>query len=76
MGDWTTDELERLKRLYKETGIPSDELVKDTVALDRFTTDFRSRLKSAGLDRDIQTKEIADQLFRLRKTGKLPRIRD
>jgi len=36
-------EIEELKRLYKETDIPSDRLIKDRTALDCFLPPVRCR---------------------------------
>ena len=65
-------EIEELKRLYKETDIPSDRLIKDRTALDAFAAALNGRTR-----RNIafSAEEVADQLLRLRKAGKLPRIR-
>ena len=73
MEKWDNKEIEELKRFYKENDVPSDQLVKDKSALDAFTSSFNIKL---GPRTDFSSKEVADQLFKLRKGGKLPRIRD
>ena len=72
MGKWSNNEIEELKRLYQEKNVPSDQLVKDKDILDSFTDSFNSRI---GADVGFNSEEIADRLFKLRKSGKLPRIR-
>jgi len=73
MGKWESSETEELKRFYKENNVPSDQLVKDKVVLDTFADNFNDRLSSG---KKFGSKEVADQLFKLRKSGRLPRIRD
>jgi hypothetical protein len=72
MGKWQSNEIEVLKRFYQENNVPSDRLVKDKTALDVFTANFNDRV---GAGENFSSKEVADQLFKLRKSGKLPRIR-
>lgn len=73
MGDWGSTEIEELKKFYKQNGNPSDQLVNDRAALDSFVATFNSRL---GSDDAFTAEEVASQLFKLRKSGRLPRIRD
>ena len=73
MEKWESSEIEELKHFYKATKVSSDRLVKDKPLLEQFVTDFNNRLSSG---RSFRPKEVADQLFKLRKGGKLPRIRD
>jgi hypothetical protein len=73
MGDWGSAEIEELRKLYKENDNPSDQLVKDRAALDTFVATFNSRL---GLEDAFTAEEVASQLFKLRKSGRLPRIRN
>jgi hypothetical protein len=72
MEKWESAEIETLNRLYKENNIPSDQLVKDKDALKRFADAFNQKV---SLGKSFNDKEVADQLFKLRKSGKLPRIR-
>ncbi|HCO94306.1 MAG TPA: hypothetical protein DIU00_10195 [Phycisphaerales bacterium] len=72
MGEWGSNEIEELKSLYRENNVPSDQLVKRKVGLDSFAATFNSRVGSGVV---FTSEEIADRLFKLRKSGKLPRIR-
>ncbi len=72
MERWKKEEIEELKIFYKENNIPSDQLVKDSLALVNFTSRFKERLKNKKI---FSPKQVADKLFKLRKSGKLPRIR-
>ena len=71
MASWGSAEVEELKKIYKENNVPSDRLVKDKTALDEFVATFNIRI---GSNNHFSAKEVADRLFRLRKSGKLPRI--
>jgi hypothetical protein len=70
MEKWGSTEIETLNRLYEENNVPSDQLVKDKNTLGRFVGDLNQH---AG--KNYTDQEAADQLFKLRKSGKLPRIR-
>ena len=72
MGKWSNNEIEELKSLYKENNVPSVQLVKNKGALDSFTANFNARIAA---DVEFNSEEIASQLFKLRKSGKLPRLR-
>lgn len=72
MGEWDSEQIEELKRFYEENNVPSDQLVKDKTALDSFAAAFNDRIGEGGM---FTSEEIADRLFRLRKGGRLPRIR-
>jgi hypothetical protein len=72
MVNWKIEETGELKKLYKENNVPSDELVKDKEALENFTINLNKRINP---QKNFSSKEIADKLFKLRKSGKLPRIR-
>ena len=72
MGTWNNPEIEALKDLYVETDMPSDNLIKDKTAMADFTSQLNAKL---SLPEAFIQKEVADQLLRLRKSGKLPRIR-
>ena len=72
MRDWNSGEIEELKQAYVENDVPSDRLVKNKEALSTFAAKFNERaLPTKAFTAD----EIADRLFKLRKSGKLPRIR-
>ncbi len=72
MEKWGSAEIELLTHLYKENNVPSDQLVKDKSALSRFVSTFNQKTRAGKTYTD---KEVADLLFKLRKGGKLPRIR-
>ncbi len=72
MEKWENARIEMLKLLYEENNVPSDQLVKDKDALKRFVAVFNQKV---GQGSSYSDKEVADQLFKLRKSGKLPRIR-
>lgn len=73
MASWGSLEVEELKKFYKQNNVPSDQLVKDKSAIEQFVATFNAKI---GSDDSFSAKEVADRLFRLRKAGKLPRIRD
>ncbi len=72
MGKWGNNEIEKLKSLYQKNNVPSDQLVKNKMALDSFTASFNTLI---GTGVGFNSEEIADRLFKLRKSGKLPRVR-
>ena len=72
MAKWSANEIEELKNLYKTNNLPSDQLIKDKTALESFAKILNSRLKR---ETPFTPEEIADRLLRIRKSGKLPRIR-
>jgi hypothetical protein len=72
MGKWTKSQIEQLKKSYVEYNVPSDQLLKDTASLDRFVRSFNSSL---GGSAEFEPSEVANQLLKLRKGAKLPRIR-
>ncbi|HUW82740.1 MAG TPA: hypothetical protein VMZ31_08095 [Phycisphaerae bacterium] len=71
MTGWSEQHVETLKTLYEENDVPSDSLIGDGTALSRFTQELNRRLGDAA----FSDEEVADELFRLRKDGKLPRLR-
>ncbi|MBW8001174.1 MAG: hypothetical protein FVQ80_04035 [Planctomycetes bacterium] len=72
MAEWTSEIEEELKKLYVETDIPSDTLIKSKENLSRFTSTLNSKLT----DHDGFTQEeVAGKLLKIRKTGNLPTIR-
>ena len=73
MRNWEEHEIEKLKLFYKHFNKPSDQIVKDKTLLDNFTSRFNARITT---DEPFSSKEVADQLFKLRKSGNLPRIRN
>ena len=72
MAEWTDFAVEELGKLYVETDVPSDSLIKDKNLLSNFTVTLNSRL---GNDDDFNIEEVATKLLQIRKSGKLPTIR-
>jgi len=72
MEKWESAEIETLNNLYKENNVPSDQLIKDKEALSRFVNVLNQRV---GSGESYTDKEVADEILKLRKSGKLPRIR-
>ena len=72
MANWREQEIEKLKLHYRQFNIPSDQIIKDKEVLDKFTAWFNA--KSTPKD-EFTPKQVADQLLKLRKSAKLPRIR-
>ena len=70
MENWGENEIEKLKLFYKQFNVPSDQIVKDKNVLEKFTSRF-----STETNNKFSPKEVADQLFRIRKSGNLPTIR-
>ena len=72
MGKWSSKQIEELKSFYEENNVPSDQLVKDKSELESFASTFNDRVGEVAA---FTSEEIADQLFKLRKGGRLPRLR-
>lgn len=72
MANWREQEIEKLKLHYRQFNIPSDQIIKDKDVLDRFTEWFNAKFTA---DDQFTAKQVADQLLKLRKGGKLPRVR-
>ncbi len=72
MRNWGEHKIEKLKLHYKQFNTPSDQIVKDKALLEKFTSWFNAEFTPKE---PFTPKEVADQLFKLRKSGKLPRIR-
>jgi hypothetical protein len=72
MGQWNSNEIELLKALYEENNVPSDQLIKNKVELESFSAKFNTRAERGV---SFSPEEIADQLLKLRKSSRLPRIR-
>ena len=72
MANWAEYEIQSLKLHYIEFNIPSDQIIKDKNVLEKFTTLLNAELKQ---NKDYVPKQVADELLKLRKSGKLPRIR-
>lgn len=72
MANWGKHKIEKLKLHYRQFNTPSDQIVKDKELLENFTSWFNAKFSP---QEEFTPKEVADQLFKLRKSGKLPRIR-
>ncbi len=72
MASWGKDKIDKLKLHYRQFNTPSDQIVKDQDTLEKFTEWFNAKFSP---QEEFTPKEVADQLFKLRKSGKLPRIR-
>ena len=72
MKNWNEREIEKLKLHYKQFNVPSDQVVKEKDILEKFTEWFNTKYVT---DKQFSSEEVAEQLFKLRKSGKLPRIR-
>ena len=72
MASWGKHKIEKLKLYYRQFNTPSDQIVKDQDLLEKFTEWFNAKFTPQD---KFTPKEMADQLFKLRKSGKLPRIR-
>jgi hypothetical protein len=66
----TEKEREILIAAYQHMRTPSDQLLADPTAIEQLRESFRS---TAG--REVSATHLASELLRLRKSGKLPRIR-
>jgi 5'-deoxynucleotidase YfbR-like HD superfamily hydrolase len=72
MERWSEAEIEKLKLHYKQSNIPSDQILKERDKLENFTEWFNTKFSH---DHQFAPEDIADQLLKLRKGGKLPRVR-
>ncbi len=72
MASWEKHKIEKLKIHYRQFNKPSDQIVKDKDLLEKFTEWFNAKFTP---DEEFTPKEVANQLFKLRKSGKLPRLR-
>ena len=70
--NWSSSAVESLKELYVEFDVPSDSLIADEDKLIEFTNELASRAPELG---SVSPKEVANKLFKVRKSGKLPTIR-
>jgi len=74
-GTWPEEHLELLGDAYVEFGIATDKLFKNEHLLLPFARRFNLRLKHSGIEEQYEPKEVWTQLERLRKAGKLGKIR-
>ncbi|MHC4244365.1 MAG: hypothetical protein ACYSU4_18320, partial [Planctomycetota bacterium] len=69
---WPEHADQELKWLYHENKVPDGQLRKNKMLLALFTTKLNNRLKKI---QHYTPDEVTDRLEKLRKSGKLPRIR-
>jgi len=72
MKKWSESEIEKLQLHYKQFNIPSDQILKERDTLEKYTEWFNEKFTP---NNKFTPEEVADQLLKLRKSGKLPRIR-
>ncbi len=72
MAEWDNCSREKLIEIYVKNNVPSDALIAQKEMLGTFTKAVNSSLNG---DLEFKTEEIAKELLRIRKSGKLPRIR-
>lgn len=63
-------ELDLLKELYSESGVPVDRLLLEPSELDELASRFAKRI-----GRQVSGESMMEELIRLRKKGTLPRLR-
>jgi len=72
---WPVEHVQELQALYAEAGVPTDRLHKNPALLMSFARKFNWRIENAGAADGYAVEQIWAQLERLRKAGKLPRIK-
>jgi hypothetical protein len=73
MEKWSKAEIEKLQLHYRQFKIPSDQLLKERDMLEKYTEWFNAKFSP---DHQFAPEDIADRLLKLRKAGKLPRLRN
>jgi hypothetical protein len=71
MRRWDQKSIDMLTEIYQSYDLPSDTIIKNPQNLENFTKLFNQ--KNGGPS--FSEEEVADQILKLRKTGKLPRLR-
>jgi site-specific DNA-methyltransferase (adenine-specific) len=74
-GKWAEGHLQELKGMYLEAGLPTDFLRKNPRLLMAFVQRFNWRLERSGVVEGYAPEEVWAHLERLRKSGKLGKIR-
>jgi 5'-deoxynucleotidase YfbR-like HD superfamily hydrolase len=72
MTKWNENDIEKLKLYYTQFNTPSDQIIKEKDTLGKFTEWFNEKFAP---NNQFSPEDVADQLLKLRKSGKLPRIR-
>jgi hypothetical protein len=72
MEKWNEHEIAKIQMHYKQFNVPSDQILKEKEVLENFTEWFNTKFSP---DHKFTSEDVADQLLKLRKNGKLPKIR-
>jgi site-specific DNA-methyltransferase (adenine-specific) len=73
--DWPEAHVEQLRSLYVENGIPSDRLRNNPYLWGTFVRQFNERMENLGPPDGYEADDIWRYLERVRKAGKLGRVR-
>ncbi len=74
-GRWPKHHKQELASLYVENGVPSDKMRNMPNVWHSFVQQFNGRMANLGVDQEYTGEQIWKQMERLRKSGKLGRIR-
>ena len=74
-GRWPAEHIQELRGMYLEAGVPTERMFKNPDLLRSFVQKFTWRLEESGSVDTYGTAEVWDQLERLRKQGKLGKLR-
>ncbi|MBN2296203.1 MAG: site-specific DNA-methyltransferase, partial [Pirellulales bacterium] len=74
-GPWPKEHIQLLSAAYIEFSIPTDRLFRHQHLLLRFAQRFNLRLKHSGITQEYTPDEVWIHLERIRKSGKLGKIR-
>jgi site-specific DNA-methyltransferase (adenine-specific) len=77
-GPWPEGHIQELQGMYIEAGVASDKLVKNHELFSGFVRNFNWRLEHSGVVDGVDgytPEEVWVQLMRLRKSGKLGKIK-
>jgi len=74
-GTWPREHRQELRALYLEAAVSSERLFKNPNLLQSFAQQFNWRLEQSGVIEGYAVEEIWIQLERLRKAGKLGRVK-
>jgi site-specific DNA-methyltransferase (adenine-specific) len=74
-GPWPEGHIQELKGMYLETCVPTDKLAKNYELFSGFVRNFNWRLEHSGVVDGYTREEVWVQLERLRKSGKLGKVK-
>jgi len=74
-GPWPEGHIQELKGMYLETCVPTDTLAKNYELFSGFVRNFNWRLEHSGVVDGYTPEEVWVQLERLRKSGKLGKVK-